>query len=168
MKKGFSMIEMLVYITVLVFMLAIVLESVFSMASSDRKIKAARIIENSAVLSVEKMEREIRDAESIIVASSTLGTHPGKLVLSGKNASGTARTVEFYLSAGKLLIRENEVELGTLTEKDAQVTNLVFNRFATSTSEGVKIDMTIEAGTSTSYRSEKFYSSAILRNTIDD
>lgn len=157
------MIEMLVYIAVLVFMLVIILEVVFSVTKSERVIKAVRNVENSAALSLERISREARLAQSVNVASSTLGVHPGKLVLTGEDDAGNPRVVEFHLSNGQIWLKENGVEVGALSEGEAAVTNLIFHRFAGANSEGVRTLMTIESGTTTSYKSEKFYSSTVLR-----
>lgn len=160
---GFSLIEMLFYITVLVFMLLIVIEVTLSIARSDRVIKALRNVENSAILALERIGRETRGMESVNVAASTLGVHPGRLVLSGEDAGGNPRTVEFYLSGGRIILRENGVDTGALTGNNAVVTSLVFTRFATSTAEGIRTALTLESGTTTSYRTETFYASTLLR-----
>jgi type II secretory pathway pseudopilin PulG len=161
--KGFSLVEMLVYIGILVFMLVIILQVVLSVGSSDKIIVSLRNIETSASLALERVSREARTADTIVVASSVFGSHPGRLVLNSVNASGTSRTVEFYLSNGQLILRENGIDSGALTAGDAYVTNLVFKRFASSTVEGVSTELNITSGTSTSFRSETFYTSTLLR-----
>lgn len=154
---------MLVYIGILVFMLAIIIEVVLSVGSADKVISSLRNIETSATLALERVSREARGSDTIVTASSVLGSHPGRLVLSSVNASGTVRTVEFYLSDGQLILRENGVDSGALTAADAYVTNLIFTRFASSTVEGVRTEIGLTSGTSTSFRSETFYSSTLLR-----
>jgi prepilin-type N-terminal cleavage/methylation domain-containing protein len=163
LKRGFSLIEMIVYVVILVFMLAIVMNVVVSVAKSDRLIRSARNIETSAATALERINREAKGMSSIDVAASTLGTHPGRLSLDGEDASGNPRSVEFYLSSGRVMMSENGALVGPLTSADAVVTSLIFTRFATSTVEGVRTAATIESGTTTSYRSENFYSSALLR-----
>ena len=161
--RGFSLIEMLVYIGMLVFMLAIIMEVVTSMSRSERAIQSLRTIENSAVSAMERIGREARQAESINATSSIFNIHPGRVVFNSTTASGTPRTVEFYFANGTLWLKENGVDTGAITESNANTTSVVFRRFATSTVEGVRIELTIESGTSTHYRSETFYSSALLR-----
>lgn len=157
-NEGFSLIEMLAYISILVFMLVIILEVVISITSSGRIITSIRNIENSAILSMERITREIRQADSINLTQSTLGTHPGKLVL-----IDSTNTTEFYISNNMIFIKKNGVELGSLTATGTKVTNLKFSRFATSTSEGIRVEMRLESGTSTHYRTETFYNSATIR-----
>ncbi|MDP3874949.1 MAG: type II secretion system protein [bacterium] len=162
-RRGFSLVEMLIYISILVLMLAVIMNIVVSVVRSGRIINALRNVENSATVSLERLVREVRQAESVDIGLSFLDSSPGKLVLVGTDSSGNPRTVEFYLSSGRLLFKENGADIGALTQADAWVSSLVFRRFFGPNSEGIKTEMTIESGTSTHYRSEKFYSSAILR-----
>ena len=61
------------------------------------------------------------------------------------------------------MFSENGGEVGALTQTDARVSSLVFRRFSQSGSEGIRTEITIESGTSTHYRSNNFYSSAVSR-----
>ncbi len=162
-EKGFSLIEMIVYISILAFMLIIVTEVIYSINSSQRVMRAVRDIESSALISLDRIGREVRGATSINVASSTLGTNPGVLVLNSTDGSGAARVVRFYLSSGRVRMSENGVDAGALTESSATTTSLIFRRFATSTAEGIRIGVALESGTSTYYRTENFYSSLLIR-----
>lgn len=162
-RKGFSLIEMVVYVAILVFMLIIVIEVVFSITRANRTLKSARAIELSAVTALERINREVRNADTIDTAASTFGANPGTLSLDGRDALGAAYSVEFYLSAGKVRVRENGADAGPLTLASSSVTSLIFNRFSATTSEGVRIEMRVESGTTTSYRSETFYSTVLVR-----
>src|SRR3990167_580640 len=137
-KRGFSLIEMLVYISILVFMLVIILEVIISITQKDRIIESKRNIENSAALTLERVTREVRESTAISVPSST------RLVLTESDG-----TTEFYLSDARIFLKENGIEVGTLT--------------SSSTSEGVSVRMTLESGTTTAYRVESFYISAVKR-----
>lgn len=161
-QKGFSLLEMLFYIVILGLLLAIIMNIIVSVTRSERVIKSLRNIEDSAALSLERIGREVRQADSID-ASSVFESHPGRLVLIGTDSEGSPRKVEFYLLNGRVLMKENDVDTGALTQTGSNVSNLVFYHFIGANSEGVRTKMTIDSGTSTHYRSEKFYSTAVLR-----
>ncbi len=161
-RKGFSLVEMVVYIALLVVLLIIVVQVVFSVTRNNRIMRSARNIEVSAVEALERLNREIRNADSIDTTSSVLGSSPGVLSLDSV-ADGVASSVEFYLAGGRIRVRENGSEAGALTLASTTVTSLIFNRFSASSTEGVRITLTLESGTSTSYRSETFYSSVLVR-----
>lgn len=155
--------EMLVYIGILVLMLGVIMNITVSIVRSHRAIKASRSIENSAIVSLERISREVRGTNTVNIASSILDTNPGKLVLNGTDDVGNPRTVEFYLASGTLFLKENGVDVGPLSQSDAQVNNLTFHLFSNVEFVGVRVEMAIESGTSTYYRSGNFYSSANIR-----
>lgn len=162
-KRGFSIVEMLIYITILVLMLGVIMGVVISVINSGRVIGSLKNVENSVITSLERLVRETRQAGSINLGSSVLESHPGRLVLEGTDIDGNPRTVEFYLAVDTLMFRENGIDIGALTQKDTRVTNLVFRRFSSVTTEGVRVEISLESGTSTNLRSNNFYFSAVLR-----
>lgn len=161
-RKGFSLLEMIIYISILSFMLALIVEVVLSVTRSERIIKSARSVENSAVVTLERIGREVRGGEAIDVAQSVFGTHPGVLVVETVDESGTHES-EFYLSDGRVMLRIDGVESGALTEEGARATELKFYRLSDGTAEAIRTELTLESGTSTYYRKEKFYSANALR-----
>lgn len=162
-RQGFSLLEILIYIAILSLMLVVIMNIIVSMVSSGRVLKALKNVENSASISLERIIRETRQADSVNIASSVLNIDPGRLVLEGTDALGNPRVVEFYLSSGMLILSENGVELGALTQAEARVSSLVFRRFSGVNSDGIRTEISIESGTSTHYRSNNFYTSATLR-----
>jgi len=163
--KGFSLVEMLFYIAILALSLVAVLQTLLVVMRSYGLLRNAQHIEQDATLSLERMYREIRDANAVTDAGSTFGAHPGKLLLATADALGAPRTVEFLLDNGKLSLKENGVVSGLLTSTSTSVSNLVFRKITTPRSTGVKIEMTIETGASASARSEIFYGTAVLRDS---
>jgi prepilin-type N-terminal cleavage/methylation domain-containing protein len=161
-RKGFSLLEMIIYISILSFMLAIIVEVVLSVTRSERIIKSARTVENSAVATLERIGREVRGAEGVDVAQSVFNSHPGVLVVEAEDESGTHEK-EFYLSEGKVMMMVDGVESGALTEEDSRVTELKFYRLQDGLGEAIRTELTLESGTSTYYRTVKFYSANSLR-----
>jgi len=160
---GFSLLEMLVYIAILVLLLVIIINITISVVSFQRSINVQKSIENSAMVSFERMTREVRQADSIDTTSSVFGVSPGILVLNSEDGSGNPRTVEFSLSSGEVLMSENGVSLGSVSQMDTEVTSFILRHFSNSGISGIRIEMILESGTSTHYRSANFYSSVVLR-----
>ena len=128
LKAGFSLVEMLFYIAILALSLVAVMQTLLVVTRSYGVLRNAQHIEEETALSLERMLREIRDANDIADAGSTFGTHPGVLALKTTDAIGTARTVEFSLAAGKLSLKENGVVTGFLTSMSTTISNLVFRK----------------------------------------
>ena len=161
--KGFSLIEMVVYIAILVLMLTVVIQVIFSVVRANRVVQAGRNIERSALSSLERMSREVHQAGTIDTSESVFGSALGVLSLDGEDIDGNSRAVKFSLSSGQVRLLENGADVGALSVASATVSSLIFTRFYGTSTEGVRIQMTIESGTSTAYRAETFHTSALIR-----
>ncbi|MDO8620449.1 MAG: prepilin-type N-terminal cleavage/methylation domain-containing protein [bacterium] len=164
-KRGFSLVEMIFYVIILSFALVAVMQTLIVVTRSYGVLRSEQRIEQEAAFSLERITREIRDASGIDDAGSIFGTHPGKLLLNSTDALGVARTVEFSVDTGKISLKENGVVTGLLTSGKATVTNLVFRKITTTRSKGVKVEMTLSAGTGVAARTENFFTTALLRDS---
>jgi hypothetical protein len=153
-----------VYIAILVLLLVVIIDILLGMVRSQNIVKADKRIEESATIALERIVREIRSADAIGV-SSVLGTSPGDLIITTSSGGVVIRTVEFYLSSGVIMMKENNVVSGPLTLSNASVSNLTFFSTTNAHSMGVKVDMTLQSGTTTSLKSSTFHTTAILRGS---
>lgn len=157
--KGFTLIEVIVYIAVLGIVSIAIISSSMTVNSSFNRTRITRDLLESGNNSMERIVREIRQANSVDIANSTLGSNPGVLVLNGKDSGGSNRIVKFSVLSGALNIYENNTLLDNLLNQNVTISNLIFRRISTGTGEAVKIEMTL---TNNSV-SEKFYDTVILR-----
>lgn len=160
-RKGFSLIEMLVYLALLALILVALVNMILSMNKAYGYLKYSRHLQTSGVDALDRMVRDIRNAQSVNTGESTLDASPGVLTLNTTTSTSSAQTLKFYISGGALHINQDGGDLGLLTLPDTTVTNLIFRKMSTGISEAVKIEMTITAGTHTG----NFYSTAILRDS---
>jgi len=144
-------------------LVAVVGGTLLSLARTYRSIAAEQAIESAAIAALDRLSREARNATSVDVGGSVLGTSPGQLSLNTKDPDGAPEVVQFFLEDKSLHVREAGVDQGSLTPAAARVTNLIFRTIATGESKAVKIDMTIESGTSSAYHVRSFYDTSILR-----
>jgi len=161
---GFTIIEMIVYIVILTIVAIVVVTTMLSLSGTYVHFKVTRNISTASLTSLDRIVREIREAEQIDDASSVFDTHPGILtILSGDD--GTT-VVTFDLDGSTLRISEDSVEIGPLTRSEVEVTNLVFRKLEGDTAVGVRIEITLESSFGTTTRSADFYTTAVLRNAI--
>ena len=163
-NRGFTLIEMLVYISILAVMTVVIITVTLSQSQAYADFKVTRNVYTSASASLERMAREIRAADSIIIGSSSLDSHPGILTLQKTGTSGT-ETVQFYLEGNTLKVQENSSSEGALTRKEVSVTNLVFRQVIAMSSEGVHIEMTLSSIQGNSSKTEQFSTFVIMRNS---
>lgn len=164
-KKGFSIIETLIYISILAIFTVFVFELVILMSNSYKKVELSRTIANSAVISMERMTRDTRGAINLDQAGSVLGTNPGRLQLFTVDENGTNVTVAFRLESGRVNVYENDVLMGPLTSLQASTTELVFRLYTNSGAKAIGIEMTIEATRGPDTRSDSFKTTTLIRNS---
>jgi Tfp pilus assembly protein PilW len=164
-QKGFTLVELLVYMTVLVLMLVAVVGAVTGFARFYKRIAAGQSIARSGSYAMERMTREIRNAQTIDQTGSALGAHPGRLTVVTPVSTGVTRSSEFSIVGNELRLSQDGVVTGTLTTPGTVVENLVFYRIATTTSEAVRIILTLSKTTGTTTVSASFYDTAVLRGS---
>jgi hypothetical protein len=164
-QKGVSMVEMVVYISILALVSIVVINALYSLGRSYQSMRRAEVIETTAQVALERMVREIRDASSVDVSDSQFNDPAGSLTINTLNEAETLTAVRFYLLDGRIRVEEDGVDMGPLSPADATVTELVFNRITTAESEAVKMDMTVESARGVEVQSKKFYSTVVLRGS---
>ena len=164
-RRGFSLVEAIIYIGLLVFILVAVISMLLIMGRSYGYLKSSRHIQTSAVTVLDRIIREVRNSESVDVGQSTLGTSPGVLTLNTTSVWGTPQTIQFYVSGGLVRVKQDGVDVGPLTLPDVKLNSLIFKQITTGISEAVKIEMTLETGVGSSTRLANFYGTAILRDS---
>lgn len=163
--KGFTLIEVIIYVSILALLLSSVTYGVTMLLKTYKNVKEVRRVENSSISAMDRMVREIRNATSINVGSSSLNNTNGVLALDTTDIDGDAATVRFYLRNSRVYVEENGVELGPLTQAQTRASSLTFSSIATSTAASVKIELTIMGSTSTPNLSKNFYSTTVLRGS---
>jgi len=164
LKAGFTLIELLVYTAIMLLVIGTVGSMLLAIGRGSNAISAEQSLEQASD-AMDRILRDTRSARSIDTANSTFGSTPGTLMLSTTDASNNALTEQFYLTGSSIHVKENGIDAGALTPGGARVTNLVFRHIATSLSEAVKVELTIESGSGSSYRSKKFYGTAVVRGS---
>lgn len=164
-NRGFTLIEMVIY-TVFVALIAIVsVNAILSMTKTFADLRIARDINNTATVAVERVVREIRNANDIQQAQSTFGTSPGRLTLDTTTSGGAPKTIEFYVDSGRLRVKEDDIDMGPLTSKNVTIDSLIFNLITTSNTSAVKVTLQVTASRGNVSKTKTFYNTVSLRGT---
>lgn len=155
--RGFSLVEMLIYLGLLAGVFVVLIQAMLPLAESYTELSVARDVSNVGGVAMERMVREIRTAETVDTATSTFGVHPGRLMLE----KGTSTTM-FRLNNGTLIVEENGTET-QLTGNGVTVDTLRFQHATTPHSELVRVIMRVSKQSKEIHRSMKIYDSAVLR-----
>lgn len=161
-NKGFSLVEILVYIALLIVLLNVAITTLLSLDTVLARNQAERALNNSATITFEKIVRDIRVASSVDSGLSTLGTSPGALVL-----NQGATTTSFYIATGTVAVSVNGVEKGPLTTNSITIDSLIFTSYSGTNSDLVRIQMTLSVNTQAASSTRTYYTSAVLRSSYD-
>jgi type II secretory pathway pseudopilin PulG len=163
-NQGFSLVEMLIYIAVLVIIFLAVVSTVLSFTTSYRTLAAMRIVERSAMDAMERMTRDIRAASSVDTVNSTLDANPGVLVLVASEG-GVSTTTRFYIDTNAVKVDVNGTYVGPLTTENVAINNLTFTLSTTTRSTAVKIDMTLQGTSGTAVQTKSYHTTVILKGS---
>ncbi len=164
MRRGFSLIEVVVYLAILALLITSAVRLVLASSFNVAAVRAERKIMADGGFAMQAMIREIR-LSSGTGAGSVFGTSPGTLALTTLLGPGeSTETTKTFSRAGARLVRQAPSSPSEfLTSSDARVTNLTFWRSANAKSDLIRIKLTLEAGQGRSLESATFYGAAVFR-----
>ncbi|HEU4677668.1 MAG TPA: type II secretion system protein [Candidatus Paceibacterota bacterium] len=161
-KRGFTLIEMLVYVSVMLLIAVGLITTFHSLDTVLLKNRDDRALTESASVALERMGSALRGATIVDTGASTLGTSPGVLTL-----IAGATTTTFSLSGGRVILSENGEEVGPLTGSDVTVDDLRFTHYVGTATELVRVALTLTRVGSVSTSTRTFYSSEVLRGSYE-
>lgn len=166
-QKGYTIIELLIYVAVLAFMMVVVVGSLVGISRVYRQVRIVELVHSNASSAVETVSREIRTALSVDAGASTFDSTNGVLKLNSIDLGGVDKTVTFSLSSGQILMSENGSSLGPITSDHATVSSLHFEHVDMLKADAVKFYITLSVGTGEYQRTETFYDTIVLRGSYD-
>ncbi len=155
-KSGYSVLELIFYITIFIILSFVVIEAIITMTKSFKQVAVqTELIQSGTIM--ERISREIRQADDIssIAASD--------LLLNTTDSSGNSKTVEFVFSGTNIQLLENGVLTGNLNTLNISITALTFTQITTTEGKAVKIFMTLKSNNDRQARTENFYDTVVLR-----
>ncbi len=160
--KGFSLVEVMVYLAVTLALAGALITTFLSLSTTLERNATERTLTRGAQVSLERISRTLRSADSINLGLSTFGTSFGTLALT---ESGT--TTRLYVSGNRLVLEINGTVLGPLTSDALTVEDVIFHRYVGSTTDMVRVALTLSAVGRSSSSTQTFYTSAILRGSYE-
>lgn len=148
MKKGFTLMEALIYIGVLAIIISAVSSFFLWITRSNTKVRAMRETLDSARQAMEIMSHEIKEAKSIYTPTSIFSTSTSQISLETTKylPEGENRTyVDFFLCEKRLCLKKEGQNPITLTLDNVEVKSLEFNQVATtSTIPSIQIVLRVD------------------------
>lgn len=161
-QAGYSLIEMLIYLAVTILISLAGVETYLSLNTILVRNATERAVNHSAMVALERIGSELRNGLSINTGQSTFGTSPGALTI----VYGTT-TSNFTISGGRLIFTQNGTAVGPLTSSDVTVESFIVNRYVGTTTELVRVSLTLSGHSKAASTTRTYYTSAVLRGTYD-
>lgn len=164
-NRGISLIETILYMVILTLMINTVVQMFIAIGGIYRNIATTRELESSGTIVMENMLREIRNASSVNVSGSILGTSPGKLAVSGIDDGSNPYNVVFDVSSSTIRVSRDGGSPEALTSSSGSVSKLLFTRVQSDNSEAVRIELEMTGAVGSTTKTEKFYGFSSLRGS---
>lgn len=164
-SKAFTLVELIVYVAILAVVTTLAIQSTMTMTRAFADLRVSRDLNSSATALFERITRDVRSAEGVDAAQSTLGTSPGQLMLNTTDAGGTAMTIEYYVEGGLVKIRENGTAQGAIMGAHTTIDSFVVRRLANTTAEAVRVEATITASRGNITKTRNFYTTTVIRGS---
>lgn len=139
MKKGISLIEILIYLSVAFVVMAVIIGFVFWLIDSNNKNRIMREVSNSAKRSLEIITHEVREADGVYIpttSSDQLSLQTHHYLPEGEDST----YIDFYLCSDRLCLKKESQDPIVLTPDHVEVSNLSFIYISPNS---VKIDITL-------------------------
>ncbi len=162
LTKGFTLIETIIYISIISVFLVSVIQFSTNAIRSGEKARVIHEVQQNARFGLERVAREIRASDGVNTGASTFDSHPGVLSL-----STTSGTTVFDVSSGVLRINEGSGAVN-VTTNTVTITNLVFEDFSVSNkTQNIRVSITVEyAGNdSLEYNTSKTFNTSVVIRT---
>lgn len=162
--RGFSLIEMLIYIAVLAAFSVFTVNTLITISAAWNDFRALQTLNVSMNSTLDRITRETHFASTTDAVFTTLNAHPGRLVLKKTDLdTGLVYSEDFYLNGTRLAFKENGGAEQFLTTSDVEVTSLIFRQYNNSNiSKTIKAEIAARSSKHPAV-AKNFYLTAIMR-----
>jgi Tfp pilus assembly protein PilW len=144
-QKGFTLVEVIMYIGILALIITALASFGFSVMSSNSKTMTVTEVQGNARMALDVIAQKIRASNGINIGNSVFGSDPGTLELSMSDVSKNPTLFNLDANDGRLQIKEGVSSPVFLTSDKVRVTNLVFTNYSqVGEREHVRVTMTVE------------------------
>jgi type II secretory pathway pseudopilin PulG len=145
MKKGFTMIETLIYIAIIGAVVSAMVSFSLNVSEGRNKTYVVQEVHGNTRTALDLISQRIRAATGVNTGNSTFGSDPGVLELSMAAAGQNPTIIDLTADNGQLRIKEGSSSAVTITSTEVDITNLVFTDLTPSGErENIQIAITAE------------------------
>ena len=165
-KQGFTIMETVVYVSVLAIIIGAVISLLVWTVKIQKKTKAIQEVTDNARVAMRIVSQEIKEAKDIYLPTSVLNSDLGQLSLeTGKylDLGETSSFLDFYICEEALCFKKEGENSMALTSDKIKVNKLKFIEVITNNRKSVEIELSLESKND-NQASIELISAASLRN----
>lgn len=145
-EKGFTLIEMVVYVALIGVIFIVLLNIIFFIMRANNKIIALSRISSNAHSAMERMTYEIVNSQNVYLPTSNFSSSDAQLSLAtevGASPNEEIAFIDFYVENNTLFLKKEGLSPMALTSSDVLVSDMEFLYYKNDLRESVTIDMTV-------------------------
>lgn len=159
---GFTLVEILVYIALLVMVMAVAIGVLLSLREPLAQQMASRLLYTNADYIMTQFTDTARNADSVDVSASTFGSTPGAVTLMTDGIE-----VEYALTAGELVRSVDGIIEGALNNDAVTVDGLVVRQLVNTATEGLRFEVGLTATANEVTKHATYTTSVMLRHSYE-
>ena len=118
-NKGFTLVEVLIYIACLVLIMSAIVEISISVNKVYSHIHSINTLENSAINVLHQLSKDIHNANQV----QSISTSPAHFIFTSEDGNGNMTTQEYYVENGIIYVKKNNTQVVALNDSLASVSN---------------------------------------------
>ncbi len=162
---GFTLIEILFYISIISFSALLFVNIFLSFSNSYSRLKVEKKLDDSAITSIGRIIYEIRNSTGVDMARSVFGSDSGVLVLNQLDSSNNAITREFFINNSKIYIDGSDIDSQLLLPGNVIATKMSFALANSGKSKAVKVEIAVAAKDNISTTTKFYPGFAVVRGS---
>lgn len=144
-QKGFSLIELMLYIAILAGIVTSLVVFSISISNSRNKNYVAQEVHANGRVALDLVAQRIMASTGVNTGSSTFGTDPGVLSLIMADGGKNPTVIDLDSNDGVLRIKEGVSAAVPITSSEVKIMNLVFTDLTSTGNRGnIRIEMTVD------------------------
>ncbi len=167
-NKGFTVVEIIAYFSILAIVSTLVITSIINLFKNYNIVKINQEIEYNAISILDKLTRDVRDANKINIQNSSFSVAQGSVSLDISSSTNSLITnnVKFYLENNKIKYMQDSVYFGNLSTNSVTVSSFKIFYINASSSEAIKVELDLSANANPGINPiyKKFYTTIQLRD----
>ena len=157
-NKGFTLVEVLIYIACLVLIMSAIVEISISVNKVYSHIHSINILEDSAINVLHQLSKDTHNANQI----QSISTSPAHFIFTSEDGKGNTVTQEYYVENGIIYVKKNNTQITTLTDSSIAVSSFEAYPVSAGSSTAITSKISFRVFDNDATTTEDFWITGIL------